>query len=293
MIINPSEISLIRLQEILAASVAPRPIALVSTIDPEGRSNLSPFSFFNSFSINPPVLIFSPSRRVRDNTVKHTYENLKEVPEAVINVVTYSIVEQVNLSSTEYPKEVNEFVKSGLTPIPSETVRPFGVKESPVRFECKVLEIIELGNEGGAGNLVVCRIERIHLENTVLNEKGNIDPHQIDLVGRLGENYYCRASGNAVFEVKKPLLTKGIGIDLLPDFIRQSRILSGNDLGRMGNMERLPDLIEIEEFKKSSEFVEWAAECRGDTEKIHEKAARLIQINEVWKAMLWLMGNGK
>lgn len=289
MMLNPSELSAAELQRLMAGSIAPRPIALVSTIDSNNIPNLSPFSFFNSFSINPPVLVFSPSRRVRDNTVKHTYENIQEVPEACINVVNFAIVEQVNLSSTEYARGVNEFIKSGLTPVTSQTIRPFGVMESPVRFECIVTDIIRLGKEGGAGNLVICQIKLIHINPEILNEKGIIDPNKIDLVGRLGEDYYCRASGESLFTVKKPLTTIGIGIDSLPSYIKYSNLLNGNELGQLGNIEKLPEKQEIENFKNTSEFNTLKDQTKLKTEKVYHEASEFISRGEIVKALLWLM----
>ena len=203
--IDPKNTAIPAVHQTLLGAIGPRPIAFASTVDADGNPNLSPFSFFNVFGVNPTTLIFSPSRKGRDNTTKHTYENLKEVPEVVINVVNYNMVQQTSLSSTEYPKGVNEFVKAGFTPIPSEMVIPARVKESPVQFECKVREIIETGDQGGAGNLVICEILLIHIDKSVLDDNGNIDPHKIDLVGRMGGDYYCRASGDAVFIVAKPL----------------------------------------------------------------------------------------
>jgi flavin reductase (DIM6/NTAB) family NADH-FMN oxidoreductase RutF len=238
----PEELPVPVLHGHLLSAIAPRPIAFASTIDKAGNVNLSPFSFFNVFGANPPLLIFSPARRVRDNTLKHTLENVKEVPEVVINVVTYAIVEQMSLASTEYEKGVNEFVKAGFTELASEVVRPPRVRESPVQLECKVEQVIETGTEGGAGNLVICRVVRLHIAPEILNEAGKIDPHKIDLVARMGDDYYCRASGAAVFEVAKPLAKKGIGIDALPAEIRQSHILTGNSLAKLANIETLPTL---------------------------------------------------
>ena len=203
--INPLEVSVPRIHNFLLSAVAPRPICFASTIDAEGNPNLSPFSFFNVFSANPPIAIFSPARRGRDNTTKHTYENVKVVKEVVINVVNYDMVQQVSLASTEYPKGVNEFTKAGFTPVASHFIKPFRVKESPVQMECVVEEVVELGDQRGAGNLVVCRILLIHIDESVLNEKGTIDQNKIDLVARLGGDLYCRASGDALFEVVKPL----------------------------------------------------------------------------------------
>ena len=248
--IDPAKSSVPEVHQMMLGTIAPRPIAFASTVDKNGEPNLSPFSFFNAFGANPATLVFSPSRRGRDNTTKHTYENLKEVPEVVINVVTYNIVQQANLSSTDYPKDANEFIKTGLTPVKSERIRPYRVKESPVQFECRVRDIIETGTEGGAGNLVICEILLMHISEVILNENGKVDPHKIDLVGRMGGNYYCRASGDAVFTVVKPLQKMGIGVDALPDKIKLSKLLSGNDLGKLGNIERLPSEDEQEAYRK-------------------------------------------
>lgn len=238
--IDPKEVSLGKLHNTLLGSVGPRPIAFASTIDKDGNRNLSPFSFFNVFSANPPIAIFSPAKSGRTNTQKDTYNNVKEVPECVINIVNYPIVQQMSLSSTAYEPEVDEFIKAGLTAIPSEMVRPFRVKESPVQMECIVKEVVELGNEGGSGNLVICEIKLIHIDDAILNEEGTIDQHKIDLVGRMGGDYYVRANGDALFEVPKPIRQKGIGVDALPDAIKNSKILTGNDLGMLGNVETLP-----------------------------------------------------
>ncbi|MFV0304757.1 MAG: flavin reductase family protein, partial [Moheibacter sp.] len=223
----------------LQNSVAPRPIALVSTIDKEGNVNLSPFSFYNVFSSNPPILVFSPSRRVRDTTTKHTLENIEEVRECVINTVSYDIVHQTSLSSTEYGKGINEFKKAGLHEIPSEKIKPPRVKESKASFECKVKDLIYLGQGGGAGTLVVCEVLMIHVDESILNEQGQIDTRKIDLVGRMGESWYTHSNGDSLFEIPKPLVTKGIGVDSLPNEIRLSTIFSGNDLAMLGNVEKL------------------------------------------------------
>lgn len=238
--ILPQDISPFELQSILQHSVAPRPIALASTIDKEGNINVSPFSFFNIFSSNPPILIFSPSRRVRGNTIKHTLENVLEVPEVVIGNVNFEMVQQVSLSSTEYEKGVNEFTKSGLTMKPADLVKPPLIDESPVNFECKVLEIKPLGKEGGAGNLVICEVLKIHIQEEFLNEEGNLDQRKLNLVSRLGANWYGITSEETLFEVPKPLLNKGIGYDQLPYEIKNSRIFTGNDLGMLANIEILP-----------------------------------------------------
>lgn len=243
--INPGEIKTKFLHAYLLGSVAPRPIAFASTISASGVPNLAPFSFFNVFSSNPPMLIFSPARRVRDNTIKHTLQNVIAVPEVVVNVVSHAIVEQMNLASTEYPDGVNEFEKAGFTAISSELIRPLRVAESPVQMECKVVEIKPLGNGGGAGQLIFAQVVRMHINKDVLDESGNIDPQKIDLVARMGGNYYSRASGASVFEVEKPLDIPGIGIDALPAFIRESHLLTGNELGRLGNVPALPSRDEV------------------------------------------------
>ena len=226
--IDPKELNTKELHGYLMGSVGPRPIALASTVDEMGRPNLSPFSFFNVFSANPPIAIFSPARRSRDNGIKHTLENASETKEVVINLVSYNIVQQMSLSSSEFSKGVNEFTKSGFTPIPSDMVKPFRVKESPVQLECTIKDIISMGDEGGAGNLVICEIVKMHISDQVLDANKQIDPHKIDLVGRMGGNWYCRASGDSIFKVEKPGGKKGIGFDGLPKRILKSFILTGN-----------------------------------------------------------------
>jgi flavin reductase (DIM6/NTAB) family NADH-FMN oxidoreductase RutF len=284
--INPYNTPFQKVHQIILGSVAPRPIAFASTVDKDGNPNLSPFSFFNAFGVNPTTLIFSPSRRGRDNTTKNTYDNLKEVPEVVINAVTYSIVQQASLASTEYPKGVNEFIKAGLTPVPSEKVKPFRVKESPVQFECKVRQIIETGDQGGAANLIICEILLIHIDETVFDEKGNIDLNKIDLVGRMGGDYYVRASGDALFTVEKPLQKLGIGIDALPEKIKHSPYLSGNDLGQLGNLESLPAKPEIDEFNST----DYKGRYKNEKE-LAEAARKLLSKNKVAEALKLLMGN--
>ena len=238
--IIPSDISAVQLQQVLQTAIAPRPIALASTINAKGEVNLSPFSFFNMFSTVPPIVIISPSRRVRDNTTKHTLENLKEVPELVIGNVNFEMVQQVSLASTEYEDGINEFIKSGLTMKPADIVKPPLIAESPVNFECKVLEIKSLGELGGAGNLVIAEVVKIHINEKYLDKSGNLDQKQLDLVARLGGNFYARNNENNIFEVPKPLVTKGIGYDQLPNEIKQSHIFTGNDLGMLANVEILP-----------------------------------------------------
>jgi len=240
MTIDPKEISIGKMHSYLLGTIAPRPIAFASTIDKEGNINLSPFSFFNCFGANPPILIFSPARRGRDNTTKHTYENVLEVPEVVINIVNYNMAQQVSLASTEYPKGVNEFIKSGLTPIASSLVKPPRVGESPAAFECRVLQIIPTGTEGAAGNLVICEVVLAHIKDEVLDNEGKIDPFKIDAVARMGGDWYCRANGETLFKIPKPLDKMGIGIDQLPEAIRNSKVLTGNDLALLANVEELP-----------------------------------------------------
>ncbi len=272
--IDPTTIGTNELHQILLSAVAPRPIAFASTVDQEGKVNLSPFSFFNVFGSNPPTLIFSPSRKVRDNGLKHTLENVYEVREVVINIVNYAIVEQMSLSSTEYEKGVNEFVKAGFTPMPSIKIQPPRVKESPVSFECIVEQIIETGKEGGAGNLVICRVVMIHINEKYLNDEGNLETTKLDLVARMGGSWYCRASRESLFEIPKPLSTKGIGVDALSSSIRNSIILTGNNLGRLGNLEKLPSFEEIKEYKASKEFAQLKA-SESNVEKAFHKAAKL------------------
>ena len=287
--INPSDISVPELHQYLLAAVAPRPIAFASTIDQEGNPNLSPFSFFNAFGVNPTTLIFSPSRRGRDNTTKDTLENLKKVPEVVINVVTYDIVQQASLSSTEYPEGVNEFIKAGLTMIPSEKITPFRVKESPVQFECKVRDIIETGTKGGAGNLVICEILLLHVSPDILDEDGSIDPNKIRLVGRMGKNYYSRAFGDSIFEVEKPIQNYGIGIDNLPEKIRTSKILTGNELGMLGNLQALPGEQEIDEIK-ASDTIKAILEHPDDAESVlMTLARRMLREGKVYESLKILM----
>lgn len=291
--INPKDIPVGELHRYLLSAVGPRPIALASTIDNNGIVNLSPFSFFNVFSANPPIAIFSPARRVRDNTTKHTLENVYEINEVVINIVNHEMVEQMSLSSTEYAKGVNEFSKAGFTPIASQFIRPFRVQESPVQLECIVNEVVELGKEGGAGNLVICEVKMIHIDEKVLDNLGNIDPNKIDLVGRLGGNWYCRASNQAIFEVEKPLRTLGIGIDQIPSEIRNSSILSGNDLGKLGNIERIPSSDEVEHYRqkniKVDEILNFNIDDQEARDALHLKAKELLSKGktlDAWKTLL-------
>lgn len=273
MTIDPKEIPVGKMHSYLLGAVAPRPIAFASTIDIEGNVNLSPFSFFNCFGANPPILIFSPARRGRDNTTKHSYENVLDVPEVVINIVNYAIVQQMSLASTEYPKGVNEFVKAGLTQVASSVVKPPRVGEAPVAFECKVLQVIPTGTEGAAGNLVICEVVRMHIKDEILDSEGRIDPFKIDAVARMGGDWYCRANGESLFKVPKPLEKIGIGIDQLPAVLRNSKVLTGNDLGMLANVEKLPG---------DSHTV-------SDDLKVHTQVHQLLEqskIEDAWKMLI-------
>lgn len=285
--INPHDLSTAQLQAYLQCAVAPRPIAFASTINAKGQPNLSPFSFFNVFSANPPILVFSPARRVRDNSIKHTLMNVQELQEVVINVVDYAMVQQMSLASTEYAEGVNEFVKAGFTPIPSMLVKPFRVQEAPVQFECKVNQVIALGNQGGAGNLVICEVLKIHISEAILDDKGAIVQEKLDLVARLGGNWYSRANAG-LFEVPKPLTTLGIGVDAIPDFVKNSGLFSGNDLGLLANIDALPSPEEVAIFVKQN-FELKAVLSADEPIKQLQLALRYVQANEVesaWKVLL-------
>ncbi|QLG45650.1 flavin reductase family protein [Costertonia aggregata] len=285
--ITPNELETPKLHSYLLGAVGPRPIAFASTVDADGRPNLSPFSFFNVFSANPPILIFSPARRVRDNTTKHTLENVLETNEVVINIVNYDMVQQMSLSSTEYPEGENEFIKSGLTMLKSDVVQPFRVAESPVQFECKVTKVEALGQEGGAGNLVFSEVVKIHVHTSVLDSNGSIDQHKIDQVSRMGGNWYSRAN-LGMFEVPKPLSSLGIGVDAIPDTIRNSDVLTGNDLGMLGNVEKLPDREEVHAFVETNDEVK-ALITLQDRGKLHAKAKAYLAKNDVLSAWKILM----
>lgn len=268
--IIPSEVTPAELQRVMQTAISPRPIALASTVDGNGQSNLSPFSFFNMFSTVPPILVFSPSRRVRDNTTKHTLENILKVPEVVIGTVNFPIVQQISLSSTEYDEGVNEFVKAGLSMKDADLVQPKLIEECPVNFECKVLEVKPLGDQGGAGNLIICEVQKIHVREEYLNDDGHLDQEKLDMVARLGVNWYSRSNKSSLFEVPKPLVTKGIGFDLLPDEIKYSRVFTGNDLGMLANVEEL------------------LAGPYHDREEKHREAQLLLlesKISEAWQVL--------
>jgi len=292
--IIPGTINTAQFHAYLLGAVAPRPICFASTISEDGTPNLAPFSFFNVFGSKPPIAIFSPARRVRDNTTKHTLQNVKANGEVVINVVSYDMVQQVSLASCEYPPEVNEFEKSGFTPVPSEIVKPFRVKESPAQLECKVLQVIETGQEGGAANLIICEVVCLHLNDAVLDTNGQIDPHKIDLVARMGRDFYCRASGSAVFEVPKPNTQLGIGLDALPPLIRTSPVLTGNHLGLLGNSTSIPVVAPPLYDERLMEILRTYGQNETlRREALHQYAAVLLDKGEVDKAwQVLLSGEG-
>ena len=274
--INPKDLEIPQLHRYLLGAIGPRPIAFASTIDADGIPNLSPFSFFNVFSANPPIMVFSPARSGRTGATKNTLDNVKNVKEVVINVVNYDIVQQMSLASSPYDASIDEFVKAGLTPVASELIKPFRVKESPVQFECKVNEIIELGQNGGAGNLVICEVVKIHINEDVLDAKGMIDQHKIDLVSRMGGNWYCRADKNSMFEIQKPITTIGIGVDQIPTEIRNSTILTGNDLGLLGSVEAIPTQEEVAAFDA----------LNGESHQIAKGLLAKNEVLEAWKTLL-------
>ena len=269
-----------QLQNYLQYAIAPRPICFATTIDKAGNVNLSPFSFFNMFSTNPPMCIFSPARRVRDNTTKHTLDNVLEVKECVINIVNYSMVQQMSLASTDYAKGINEFQKAGFTMLPSKLVKPPRVAEAPVQLECLVTEVIHLGEKPGAGNLILAEIKLIHIEESILDEEGRIDQEKIDLVARLGGDWYCRVTKDNLFKVPKPLTTLGIGVDALPKAVRNSMVLTGNDLGLLGNLEKMPSLEEVDDVLMLPEVKEIMDATIGDS------VNRTRELQELAKEML-------
>ena len=285
--LEPKDLSTGKLHSYLLSAVAPRPIAFASTIDADGNPNLSPFSFFNVFSANPPIMVFSPARRVRGNTTKHTLNNVEQVKEVVINVVNFDIVQQMSLASTEYPENVNEFKKAGLTMLESDLVKPFRVAESPIQFECKVNNIIKLGNEGGAGNLIICEVVKFHITSEVLNEDDTINQEQLDLVARAGGSYYSRAN-KGFFEIPKPLSTLGIGVDAMPEHVKNSMILTGNDLGVLGNVEALPSDKKIEEFLKdvSERYPNVRDMSHRERHKIAQNYLSYGDVESAWKLLL-------
>ena len=290
--IDPKELPIPKLHQYLLGAVGPRPIAFASTVDADGNANLAPFSFFNVFSANPPIMIFSPARSGRTNTTKDTYNNVKVVPEVVINVVNYDIVHQMSLASSPYAPGVSEFEKAGFTPLKSDLVRPFRVGESPVQFECKVNEVVELGHEGGAGNLIISEVVKIHINEAVLDANGMIDQHKIDLVSRMGGDWYCRADGSSMFEIKKPITTCGIGFDALPEDIRNSNVLTGNDLGHLAGIEALPNETDVNDYKLlelSDLFVTLEQQPVVLEEKLHQRASALLKENKLEESWMTLL----
>ena len=290
--IDPKDISVQKLHQYLLGAIGPRPIAFASTVDGVGRPNLAPFSFFNVFSANPPILIFSPARSGRTNTTKDTYNNVKVVPEVVINVVNYDIVHQMNLASSPYAPGVNEFEKAGFTALNSDNVKPFRVAESPVQFECKVNEVIELGTEGGAGNLIICEVLKIHIHDEVLDSNGMIDQQKIDLVARMGGDWYSRANTDSMFEITKPISSCGIGFDALPVDIKSSKVLSGNNLGHLAGIEKIPDETNVNEYKLlelSDLFVSLEDNPLALEQELHKRAQSLLDENKLEEAWLTLL----
>lgn len=285
MVLDLKDLTPVEKQYYLQHVIAPRPICFASTVDSAGNVNLSPFSFFNLFSSNPPIVVFSPSRRVRDNTTKHTLQNVQEVPEVVINIVTYDMVQQTSLASCEFPKGTDEFIKAGFTKEPATVVKPPMVKESKVKLECLVRVVKPLGEEGGAGNLVICEVVRMHLADELLNEDKKIDQRRLELVARLGGDWYCRVTPESLFAVPKPNVKLGIGLDALPPGIRNSAILTGNHLGMLGNVHELPVVEPSFEDEHLKNIFQYYSVNPAEMEKeIHTYAAKLLNQNMVYEA---------
>ncbi|MEP7373711.1 MAG: flavin reductase family protein [Chitinophagaceae bacterium] len=294
MIFNLTDLKPAEKQYYLQHVIAPRPICFASTIDKEGNVNLSPFSFFNLFSSNPPVVIFSPARRIRNNTTKHTLQNILDVPEVVINMVTYDMVQQTSLASCEYPKGVNEFGKAGFTAIPATLVKPPMVKESKVNLECKVLEVKPLGTEAGAGNLVICEVLRMHINDSLLDEHKKLDQRKINHVARLGGDWYCQVNENNLFMVEKPNTQLGIGIDALPEAIQNSQILTGNNLGQLANVQELPVIDASFHDDHLKQIIQYYSLNPDEMEKeLHLHAKKLMdegKVKEAWQVLLTNFG---
>lgn len=291
MIIDLASLTIIQKQQWLQHAIAPRPICFASTIDKEGNVNLSPFSFFNLFSSNPPVVVFSPARKVRDNTTKHTLQNVLEVPEVVINVVDYDMVYQVSLASCEFSKETNEFTKAGFTQQAATVVKPPMVKESKVKMECKVLEVKPLGNEGGAGNLVICEVLKMHIDESILNTDGTmIDQRKLHHVARLGGDWYCKVDETNLFHVEKPNTQLGIGMDALPDTVRNSKILTGNNLGQLANVHAYPLEDATFEDERLKNIIQYFSLSINEMDKeLHLYAKELLdagRVKEAWQVLL-------
>ena len=290
MIFDLKDLTTVEKQHYLQHVVAPRPVCFASTIDKAGNINLSPFSFFNLFSSNPPIVIFSPSRRIRDNTTKHTLENVLEVPEVVINIVTYDMVHQVSLSSCEFPGEVNEFTKAGFTEEPATLIKPPMVKESKVKLECKVIEVKPLGLEGGAGNLVICEVLRMHIDDSLLDANRKMDQRKLHHIARLGADWYCKVDETNLFQVQKPNTELGIGIDALPESIRNSKILSGNNLGQLANVKELPVIEPSFDDAHLKQIILYYSLNPDEMEKeLHLYAKKLLdkhKVKEAWQVLL-------
>lgn len=290
--LDPKELTVPEVHQHLLGAIGPRPIAFAATVDANGNDNLAPFSFFNVFSANPPILIFSPARSGKTNTTKDTYNNVKIHPEVVINIVDFAMVHQMSLASSPYPSGTSEFVKSGLTPISADLIKPKRVAESPVQFECKVIEVKELGTGGAAGNLVICEVLRIHIDKALIGTNGKIDQTKIDLVARMGGNWYCRADKNSMFEIEKPITTCGIGFDKLPEDFLSSTVLTGNDLGQLAGIEVVPDETEVNEYKLlelSDLFISLEDDPATLEIELHKRAQQLLaehKLNEAWLTLL-------
>lgn len=290
--LDPSELAVPQIHRYLLGAVGPRPIAFAATIDKEGNHNLAPFSFFNVFSANPPIMVFSPARSGRTNTTKDTYNNVKEVPEVVINVVNYDMVHQMSLASSPFGPDVDEFTKAGFTALDSDLIKPKRVGESPVQFECKVNEVVELGDQGGAGNLVICEVVKIHINEAILDENQMIDQKKIDLVSRMGGNWYCRADENSMFEITKPITTVGVGFDNLPEDILKSSVLTGNELGQLAGIEEIPNETDVNEYKLielSDLFMDLEDDAVQLEIELHKRASELLKkdkLEEAWMTLL-------
>lgn len=284
----PGEISLGELHSLMLAAIGPRPIAFVSTLDSDGRPNLAPFSFFNAFGSNPPILVFSPARRGKDNSTKHTLHNVEAVPQCVVNVVNYNMVEQASLASTDFDEGVNEFVKAGFTPLESQYVKPFRVAESPASFECEVMQVIKTGDQGGAGNLVICKILAIHYNQMVLREDGKVDQVKMDLVGRMGYEYYVRADKNSIFELPKPRTKNILGFDGLPKKINESNWLTGSQLARLANLKEIPSEAAVEAFATENRL---DALSMGEIQKAAQNYLNTNRIEEAFMSLLYLVNH--
>jgi len=292
MILDLKDLAAVEKQYYLQHFIAPRPICFASTIDKQGNVNLSPFSFFNMFSSDPPIVVFSPSRRIRNNTTKHTLQNVLEVPEVAINIVTYDMVQQTSLASCEYPKGINEFIKAGFTPLPATLIRPPMVKESKIKMECRVIEIKPLAELAGSGNLVICEVMRVHVDDSLVDANKRIDQRKINHVARLGGDWYCQVNESNLFQVEKPNTQIGIGIDCLPLSIRNSKILSGNNLGQLGNVRELPAIDPSFDDDNLKQIIQYYSINPDEMEReLHSYAKQLLEkgkIIQAWQVLLAL-----